>query len=94
MGLALSACGESNFAVGDCVTIDQRVTDQELKAADCPESAGEANPLADPANATYSVDEVLDGADASCDTLHGFLPVEFSDEPADKTYCLSAADDF
>lgn len=84
---AVAGLGQSSFAVGDCVTIETRVTDHDLKDADCGDAVG----TFDAAVRIYKVDAVLDGSDQSCDTPQGFFGVEFSHEPHDKTYCLSMA---
>lgn len=81
----LAGCGAEEFAVGDCVTTEQRLTDSELKPADCPEAGS-----LDLRNPVYMVDEVLEGTDGRCGSGRGF-GVQFEDEPADKIYCLSPA---
>lgn len=81
----LGGCGSEEFSVGDCVTTEQRLTDSELKSADCP-----AGGSFDPGKPVYKVDEAMDGTDGTC-TPQGFGGVQFKDEPADKVYCLSFA---
>ena len=80
--LAAAGCGQA-YKVGDCVKIKQKTIDSELTSTGC--SSGSS--LGDP---TYKVDEVHDGAGGACAPT-GFGSVTFSDEPADKTYCLSFA---
>ena len=79
----LAGCGGAKYSAGDCVKIDQKLTDSELKDTEC---AGGFNP-GDP---VYSVDVVVDGKNGSCKPT-GFGSVTFSDEPTDTTYCLSIA---
>lgn len=86
-GALLSGCGETKYAVGDCVTIKMKTLDQEMKSADCP--SGSSNTSL--GNPVYKVDRVIDGANGSCGGPTGFGAVEFSDQPADATYCLSFA---
>ena len=86
-GALLSGCGDTKYAVGDCVKIKMKTLDQELKSADCPGGSSGTSP-GDP---IYKVDRVIDGANGSCGGPTGFGAVEFSDQPADATYCLSFA---
>lgn len=85
---ALTGCGGPDFAVGDCVKIEQKVIDSELKEASCSDARG----TFDQSERTYKVNSVIEGTSGSCPQLQGFFPVEFTDEPADVIYCLVQAD--
>lgn len=84
-GVAVTGCGEKTYSKGDCVKIKMHLVDQEMKSSDCP-GVGAFTPQ-DP---VYKVDEVIDHKGGNC-IPQGFGAVQFSDEPADKTYCLSFA---
>lgn len=88
MTTTLAGCfGDDHFSVGDCVVIEQRLVDHDLKSADCADAVG----TFDPNGRIYKVDQVLEGAGASCSAPQGFFGVEFSHEPHGVTYCLSMA---
>jgi hypothetical protein len=81
----LQGCGnDPSFAVGDCVRIEQRMIDEDLKAADCSGAVG----TFDPTQRIYRVDSIIDDTNGGCPELQGFFPVEFVHEPDDVTYCL------
>lgn len=74
----------SEFEVGDCVQVRSRLTDHTLSRADC-----RANSLTTGVDGiVYQIVEVKDGKDADCQVT-GFGAVTFSDEPEDRTYCLT-----
>lgn len=75
--------GGPSFEVGDCVRIEQRTLDHDLKAADCSSAVGTF--IA--ADRVYRVDAVLDGTNGVC-PVAGFFPVSFSHGPDGVTYCL------
>jgi hypothetical protein len=70
------------FKVGDCVHVEQRLTDSSMSRTEC-----KANSVSNTSNPIYRVDQVKDGKDASCPG--GFNRVTFSNEPEDTTYCLT-----
>jgi hypothetical protein len=83
----ITCSSEPSYAVGDCVTIERRLLDYDLNAADCADAVGSLVA----AERTYKVDEVLDDLDGGCPMLQGFFPVEFTHESDGVTYCLSMA---
>lgn len=84
----LSACGDPEFSVGDCVKIDTRVVDSALESASCDDAQG----TFDPDKRIYRVDSIIEGTSGSCPELAGFFPVQFTDEPDDVIYCLVQQD--
>lgn len=88
----LAACGivddDPSFAEGDCVRVEQRTLDSDLKSADCEGSVG----TFDPAERIYRVDSIIENTDGGCPGLQGFFPVEFVHEPDGVTYCLVQED--
>ena len=86
----VQACGLTgpSFDVGDCVTVEERLIDQDLKKADC----DDANGTFDATLRTYRVDSIIDNTDGGCPQLAGFFPVEFVHEPDGVTYCLVQQD--
>lgn len=87
-GSTLGACADDpSFAVGDCVRIEQRAIDANLRSANCEEARG----TFDPSQRIYSVDSVIENTDGGCPALRGFFPVEFVHEPDGVTYCLVQA---
>lgn len=82
----LQACGDDgpSFEVGDCVRIEQRLVDQDLKADDCSNAVG----TFDPSERVYRVNEIIDNTNGGCPEFQGFFPVEFVHEPDGVTYCL------
>ena len=88
VAVALSAAGcnigAKKYSVGDCVAIKQHALDEEMVKADCATARGSF----DPSKRTYEVKQVLKGKNGNCPSLQGFFPVTFSDEPANRTYCL------
>lgn len=80
--------GGPQFAVNDCVRIEQQIVDSDLEAAPCSEAVG----TFDATKRTYRVDSIIDNTDGGCPQLQGFFPVEFVHEPDGVTYCLVQAD--
>jgi hypothetical protein len=81
----VQACSDDpSFKVGECVRIEQRAIDSDLKAADCADAVG----TFDPTRRIYRVNEIIDNTDGGCPQLQGFFPVEFAHEPDGVTYCL------
>jgi hypothetical protein len=85
---AVSCSDEPSFAVGDCVRIEDRLVDSDLKSAECDGAVG----TFDPTERTYRVDSIIDNTDGGCPALRGFFPVEFVHEPDGVTYCLVQQD--
>lgn len=67
-----------SFAVGDCVTVEDRILDSDIHKSSCTSSSS--------GETVYRVVEVNDGDDAGC---RQFVDIEFSHEPEDTTYCLN-----
>lgn len=90
LGAALvPACSDDpSFEVGDCVSIEPRLTDSDLEAAGCDDAVGTFDPNA----RIYRVDSIIEGTDGGCPALQGFFPVEFVHEPDGVTYCLIQED--
>lgn len=85
----LPACSDDpSFEVGDCVSVEQRLTDSDLEAANCDDAVGTFDPIA----RVYRVDSIIDDTDGGCPALKGFFPVEFVHEPDGVTYCLVQED--
>ena len=82
--LVQGCSNDPSFAVGDCVRIEQRVLDEDLKAADCSGAVG----TFDPTQRIYRVDSIIGDTKGGCPELQGFFPVEFVHEPDGVTYCL------
>ena len=79
--------GGPQFAVDDCVRIEQQIVDSDLEAASCSDAVG----TFDDTKRTYRVDSIIDDTDGGCPQLQGFFPVEFVHEPDGVTYCLVQA---
>jgi hypothetical protein len=85
----IQACSDDpSFAVGDCVRVEQRLTDADLEPAECADAVGTFDATA----RVYRVDEIIGNTDGGCPQLQGFFPVEFVHEPDGVTYCLVQED--
>lgn len=83
--LLMTGCLASpQFSVGDCVQLQDRVFDSDMKSASCADAEG----TFDPAERIYRVDSIIDNTDGGCPEFAGFFPVEFVREPDGVTYCL------
>lgn len=89
-GCLPAGLGGPSFAVGDCVTVEQRLVDSDLDDASCGEAVGTFDPEA----RTYRVDSIIDNTDGGCPMGTGFFPVEFVHEPDGVTYCLVQEDGY
>lgn len=78
----LSACGEDKFDAGQCVTIKDGITNDDLEDATCRESSPAEQLDGD---GIYQVSQVVE-FESSCPRA---TDVTFNHEPDDATYCLN-----
>ncbi|MFD3702151.1 hypothetical protein ACFWUP_03290 [Nocardia sp. NPDC058658] len=87
-GIAVSAgasgCSllDTEFAVGDCVSVKSGFTDDGIEKADCSDGGSADKFSGDGIYRVTSVEDYLSNCRRG--------QVEFNHEPHDKTYCLSA----
>lgn len=85
----LAGCsGEPEFAVGDCVAIDDDAISDDIEGASCDGAVG----TFDASQRIYRVDSIIEGLEGTCPALVGFFPVQFTSEPDNVIYCLVQAD--